>query len=376
MNASSRKPKIVISSYDDIKNPYYAGGGAISITEVASRLTGDFDITVLTGNYPGAKNLQLNGVQYRRIGPSFTGAKFTQLLFHFILPYYVHKMEFDLWIENLTPPFSTSCLQAYTRKPVIGLVHMLAAEDMERKYKLPIFRYIENTGLKSYRYFIAPTKVTVAKLSGLSQQPKTFMIPNGVTPQKPSIIHEITEPYIYFIGRLEVNQKGLDLLMHAYSQLPKKQQIKLLITGTGVASEEKKLKDLIRTRHLEDRVQLLGRIEGQRKWDLMKNASLVVVPSRLETFGIVALEAMACSKPIVTFDIPGLEWLPNSCAIKAKPFDSTSLASAMSRILSDTKLEAAMGNAAKQASLAYSWTTIAKEYQTAIENVLAQPASS
>jgi len=42
--------KIIISNYDSVKNPYYGGGGATAIHEIASRLTKKFEVTVLTGN--------------------------------------------------------------------------------------------------------------------------------------------------------------------------------------------------------------------------------------------------------------------------------------------------------------------------------------
>jgi glycosyltransferase involved in cell wall biosynthesis len=245
---------------------------------------------------------------------------------------------------------------------------MLAGEDMQRKYMLP-FRSIEKIGLKTYRYFIAPTEVAIAQLTSLRQRPQTYMIPNGVAQPKP-VMKAAPERYILYIGRIEVNQKGLDLLVAAYASLGLSSDVKLIIAGTGVAQEEKKLRGLIRASNLADRIKLVGRVEGRRKWRLIQQSCLVVIPSRLETFGIVALEAMASSKPVACFDIPGLAWMPTSFAVKAQPFNSRALGESMQRILSDEELASRMAASAQQASLRYSWDKITEQYLDVIEHIL------
>jgi len=123
--------KIVFSNYDDVNNPYYGGGGAYAIHEVAKRLAKRHKVTVVTGNYPNAKTQFIDSVEYRRIGLSFLEPKLSQLIFHLLLPYYFRKSSFDVWIESFTPPFSTSFLPFFGRGRVIGLAHMLAGEDRE-----------------------------------------------------------------------------------------------------------------------------------------------------------------------------------------------------------------------------------------------------
>ena len=58
--------------------------------------------------------------------------------------------------------------------------------------------------------------------------------------------------------------------------------------------------------HLEDRVTLYGRAAPHEVVALLKAAQLVVIPSRDETFGIVALEAMAAEKPVLATRVGGL----------------------------------------------------------------------
>src|SRR5690606_11347944 len=67
-NRIKKNNKIVISTYDSIDNPFYNGGGAFAIHEVAKRLSKKYELIVLTGNYPGSINKVKDGVSYKRIG--------------------------------------------------------------------------------------------------------------------------------------------------------------------------------------------------------------------------------------------------------------------------------------------------------------------
>ena len=118
------KPRLIISSYDNIRNPYYKGGGARVLDELAQRLSSTHKITIITARHPMSRDFTNGNVQYKHIGPRSFGPQIGQLLFHFTLPHCVMHSKFDLWIESFTPPFSTTCLQLFTKKPVIGLAHM------------------------------------------------------------------------------------------------------------------------------------------------------------------------------------------------------------------------------------------------------------
>ena len=217
---TNKKLKIIFSTFDDIKNPIYAGGGAFAIHEVAKHLGKKYDVTVVCGNYNGAKNENIEGVDYKHIGLTFFGSRLAQLFFHFTLPFYVLTERFDLWIESFTPPFSTSFTPLFTRKPVIALVHMLGADDMTRKYHLP-FSIIENFGLKFYKQFIVLTKYSMKKIRRYNSSAQIQIIGNGVNlPIQPN--HLSNNGNLSFLGRIEVDQKGIDLLLEAYSKLLKK----------------------------------------------------------------------------------------------------------------------------------------------------------
>lgn len=366
------KKRIIFSSYDDMQNCFYGGGGAYAIHEISKRLSSKYSVMVLTGNYPGAKNIVKDGVFYKRIGPSFVGPRLGQLLFHFFLPFYVRKERFDLWIESFTPPFSTSCLQLFTKKPVIGLIHMLSGKDMKRKYLLP-FDLIENLGLKTYREFIVLTEDIKQEVRKSNSQANITLIPNGVSLPEKTVRRKkriVADPYFLFIGRLEYNQKGLDLLVDSYAKIAQKTTAKLVIAGSGRAQDISLLKKNIKRFHLEKQVVLLGRVTGETKQVLFQQCAAVIVSSRFETFGMSALEAMSYGKPLIGFAIDGLQWIPEKGMLKAAPFDTDQLSRLMQQLLVDKKQESRMSRFSTAFVHTYAWDVIQKQYESLIRRII------
>ena len=357
--------KIIFSNYDDMKNPYYAGGGARAIHEVAKRLAKRFPVTVITGKYPGCRNEEIDGVAYVRVGTELWGPKAGQLIYQLCLLPRVWADGYDLWIESFTPPFSTSFLPIFTKKPVIGLVHMLAAEDMTRKYKIPIFGAVEKQGLRLYRNLIVLTDREAEKIKAINPDAKILVIPNGVTvAEKPGI--KAVKKHILFLGRIEVDQKGLGFLVRAYAKIAGRIKYPLVIAGSGEKSEMDKLKMMIEKSGLKNSVIPVGRVEGKKKEALLAGAVFVVIPSRYETFSITALEAMAAGIGIITFDIVGLKWIPETIAVKAPGFDVFKLASLMLELSTNKRKLDLMGKAGKSFVRQFDWEQISDKYAKCI----------
>ncbi len=363
------KKKVTISIYDDIGNPYYAGGGASAVKEIAGRLRDEYEVTVVTGNYRGASDLTVSGIKFRRIGWSFTGPRLSQLLFHLFLVREVRKADFDIWIECFTPPFSTSFLPAFTHRPVVGWAHMLSAEDMERKYKLP-FRLIEDAGLKLYRHVIVVTEAFREKILSANRHARVYVVPNGIGRIDDEIRPRKSRPYILFIGRLEMDQKGLDLLIDAYTAISGRTDVPLLIAGGGSLAERQAIERHIHTRNLQGMVTCLGKVEGSEKARLLGECMLVVIPSRFETFSLVALEAMAHGKPIVSFDIKGLSWVPEGCILRVRPFDRVVFGEKILALIASPKTRQNMAVAAREAAADYTWEKSVRSYLSVVSDII------
>ncbi len=110
--------------------------------------------------------------------------------------------------------------------------------------------------------------------------------------------------YIFSLGRLSP-EKGFDLLIRAFGQVAEEfPDFDLIVAGEGDCYDT--LKDLVKIYSVENRVIFFGRADPSGVVHLLNGCEFVVVPSRYESFGIVALEAMAAKKPVIATRVGGL----------------------------------------------------------------------
>jgi glycosyltransferase involved in cell wall biosynthesis len=366
----NKKPLIYFSTYDDIQNPYYAGGGAVAVHEVAKRLSKDYDVRVLSWDYCGKKKEIIDDVTYERFGIPQLSPKVGMFVYQLMLPYVARKKRFDLWCESFCPPFTTAFLPLFVKSPVIGIVHMLAAEDMERKYKLP-FHLIQNKGLKKYKNIIVTSEVLKKKVLGINAHTHVRVISNGISQVFKPMRQK--EKYILFLGRIEVDQKGIDLLIRAFKKFfENHMEYKLIIAGSGAPAEIEKTKKLIQDASLTKNIVLAGKVSGTEKNTLLQRAACLVVSSRFETYSLVALEALAHGAPLVNFAIEGLSWIPAKAVIKVKPFDTNAFSEAFSKIVSDRTMSESMMIEGNIYAKNHTWDAIATVYTDYIDTILKQ----
>lgn len=97
--------------------------------------------------------------------------------------------------------------------------------------------------------------------------------------------------------------KRVDLLLKAFEHEFRGKDINLIIGGDGPEFENLKL--LTKKLKIENQVLFLGTLDRERIIDVMQQCHVFVLPSKIETFGIVLIEAMACGKPVISFDNGG-----------------------------------------------------------------------
>jgi phosphatidylinositol alpha-mannosyltransferase len=364
----TKKTLIYFSTYDDIKNPNYGGGGAIAVHEVAKRLSRKFAVHVLSWNYSRRKKETIDGVCYERFGLSFLNPKFAMAVFQLTLPFVMKRTKFSVWIESFCPPFTSASLPLFTKKPVVGIVHMLAAEDMERKYHLP-FHLIQNIGMKKYKKLIVTSDTLKKSVSKITPMSDITIISNGIQKVFKPLANK--QKYLLFLGRIEVDQKGIDLLIEAFREFHEKNsEYKLIIAGMGSKKEEETVRKMIVEAHMNNYIVLKGKVTGIKKEDLLRNAACVVIPSRFETYSLVALEAMAHGAPIVCFKINGLSWVSDKIAKKVKPFSVEGLSGALHEVVSNKNAVQSMTSEGYSYAKQFTWDSIAKRYQEYIEKIL------
>ncbi len=344
--------KILHLDFDDLDNPL-AGGQARRTFEINRRLSRRHQVTVVTSRYPGARDQIKDGVQYVRIGretfPWNIPAWFASL------PRVVRALDMDLVVEDFTVPISTAFTPVLTRKPVVAMAN-LHARALSRKYWLPFF-LVERVGCRFYRYFVASTRALRDQILSYNREARVQVIPCGV--DRELLEMDVGEEnYILFLGRIDVYTKGIDLLLRAFERIAGHTDTRLVIAGHG--REIARVEALIQVMGLTQKVHRVGRITEGEKFRLLSQCKFVCMPSRYETFGIVAAEALACRKPVVAFDIPALrEVAVDACARRVPAFDVEAFAEAMAELLQDEALRCEMGLRGRDWARQYDWNRIA-----------------
>ncbi|MEB3328216.1 MAG: glycosyltransferase [Candidatus Sericytochromatia bacterium] len=175
-----------------------------------------------------------------------------------------------------------------------------------------------------------------------------------------------TTPVLAYVGRFD-SGKGLDTLMEAFDLLAAETDARLLLAGgfmPGGADEleHDRLRAWVAERPWADRVHWLGRLDAPDVADVYRAASVVVVPSRYESFGMVALEAMACGTPVVASDVGGLRQtvVHRETGLLVPVGDATALAQSCKLLLEDPVLWQRVSSFAEQtARRCYTWPQVA-----------------
>jgi glycosyltransferase involved in cell wall biosynthesis len=179
---------------------------------------------------------------------------------------------------------------------------------------------------------------------------------------------------ILYLGRLEIAQKGLDMLLEAYAGLGARVAGRLLLAGDG--PDEGILRETAARLGIDGRVGFLGRVPAAERLDLIADAAVVAMPSRYETFGMVAAEALAAATPVVAFDIPCLQALVRpDVGIRVPAFDVPAFGAALATLLANPRLARDLGDAGPAAVADLRWDVLARRQEEVYLAALA-PAST
>lgn len=167
---------------------------------------------------------------------------------------------------------------------------------------------------------------------------------------------------ILYVGRIEP-LKGLDILLEAVSLLEDSADTRLMIVGGSLEddAELERLKGLSEELGIHEKVTFTGSVPQDMLPDFYSAADVFVLPSYYESFGLVALEAMACGTPVIVSRVGGLKTfikqgetgylIPWRCP---EPF-----AQRLDMLLANPALKESMGKAAREQALNMSWSGVA-----------------
>jgi glycogen synthase len=194
--------------------------------------------------------------------------------------------------------------------------------------------------------------------------PRSSVIYNGLTapafdPQPISF----DPPRLLCLGRLVIG-KGFDLALAAFAKiLHRFPSARLVIGGDG--PERAKLQQQAIALGLVDSVEFVGSIPPEKVPHFIHAATLVLIPSRLEGFGLVALEAALMARPVVAARVGGLPEVVahEQTGLLVEGNQSRGVAQAIVRLLEHPELATQMGQTARErARQKFNWNRYVDGY--------------
>ena len=354
-----RRIAVLHLAFEDHRRPG-SGGGAYRTHEVARRMAERHDMTVVTTTWRGARDRVEDGVRYVHVG--LPGGYLVEVVSYFLcLPFVLRRLEADVVVEDFAAPMSSALVPLYERRrPVVALVQWLNAEEKSAQYHLPL-HLVQRWGVRLHTRFIAVSEDIATRLRRGNPTAEVSVVPNGVD----RVAFDIDEPKgadVVFLGRLEVAQKGIDLLVQAVDRVRDRLPGRVLLLGDGPDRAE--VEAMIARAGLGDVMVLLGRKSGVDRLRLLSAARLTVMPSRFETFGIVAVESHAVGTPVLAFDIDCLRAVvPDGTGRLVPAFDVAALAEALAEMAGDPAGAGEAGQRGRDFARRFDWDLVAAQQE-------------
>jgi len=361
--------RIVHVIYDDMKNPWCGGGGAVRAYEVNRRLARRHEVTVVTGNYPGARDEVIDGIRYIRVGRD-ESYLLSRISFSFEAPIKLKGLRYDILIDDFSP-FSPCFAPFYSRSPVITLLQNYFGYHSLRKYPVigVISLLFERLNLKVADFVITVSPWLEREIRGkVKRNTLIRCILNGIDDRwfkMPDVEGEGN--YILFIGRIDFYHKGIDTLVKAFAEVSAEVPgVVLKIVGRGREEDVGKTLRLIDKLNLGGRVELVGPVyDFEKKFRLFARSKFVCIPSRFEGWPIVSIEAGAAGKAVVGTKIPAFSAAvrDGETGLLVPPDNPDELAEAMIYLLKREEERRRLGENGRRWARSFNWDDIAKEQE-------------
>lgn len=310
MGTESRRLKILVVNWLDLKNPN-AGGAEIHLHEIFGRLTRwGHDVTLLASGWPGAESSAVaDGMRIVRVGSRYSFPLYARKAFRQLA-----AEDFDVIVEdvNKLPLF----IPLWSATPFVALVPHLFGTTA---FKQEVFPIAATVWMAERLMPLVYGRVPFFVISDSTAQD---LVDRGferdrITVSYPGIDHELctpdpagpsaarsVDPVIAYVGRLQ-RYKGLDAVLRAIGSLRAEDlPVRFVIAGRG--DDRERLETLTRELGVEALVDFRGYISEEHKIDLLRSIWANVYPSPKEGWGITNIEAAACGTQSLVSDAPGL----------------------------------------------------------------------
>jgi len=227
---------------------------------------------------------------------------------------------------------------------------------------------------------LALTSVEAEQLADLGIAPdRIHTVGGGLVPPSPPpdaeerarILEQlrVETPYALFIGRVTRDKGALDCM----AAIEQSFRSGITLALVGAFSPEARRAHARLSPAARERVRLLGAVDERIKQTLLAETEMLLLPSRVESFGIVLLEAWHHGKPVVAARAGGLPGVVHDGenGLMVPPGDIGALATAIERLLSDQPLAHRLGQNGRAGLVDYAWPAVAERVESAYRAALA-----
>lgn len=362
--------------YDDVRNPWVGGGGAVRLLEIYRRLVERLgSVTIVTGRYPGATDEWVAGIHYHRVGADgpYPWSRLTYARAATAMmaeaDYDVAVFDFSAYTPLMLPP----------DRPVGVALGQMAGPTARIRWGRLLGGAVstwEGRQLRRARHVSAVSHWLLEQARPLLSPGTHSEVVGAGVPDDLFSLERDDRGFVLYYGRFDIFQKGIDLFLRAMAVVADRfPGLQVMLAGRG--RDEERLRAMVRESPIRDRVRLVVNVDEEQRAALLSGASLLVMPSRFEGFGMVAAEAMAAGVPLVGTAVDSLPEVvaPPDGGILVPAEDMDALVRAISELWTEPARRAELSRTARESARRFSWDVVADDHLRFLERIRADAPS-
>jgi glycosyltransferase involved in cell wall biosynthesis len=347
----------------------FIGGVEKYVEELSKALVArGHKVTVVCADEPHSDSADVSGIHVIRLPyiAKVANTNITPRLFLELL-----RSDFDVIHTHIPTPWSAdiaALVSLLKRKPLCVTYHndIVGQGFGDIVARIYNFLFLPLVLGRATRIIVTQPRYVETSAHLRRYRNKIVAIPLGVSQDHATIDgSDRDQSIIFFLSVLDKyhDYKGLDVLLKAMSEVKLSHpKAKLLIGGGGDSIG--RYRTLAEELGIADTTEFLDRISDEDLWLSYKRSGMFVLPSlnRLEGFGIVALEALACGTPVITTPVAGSSDFikRHEAGLVIPPNDVSALAASISKLLDNPHEANLMGERGSVAVRAeFDWNRIA-----------------
>ncbi len=220
--------------------------------------------------------------------------------------------------------------------------------------------------------YLGLTIPSIVVPNGLDWKPYEILPPPGNFRIRVGLDQNV--PIILFLGRINF-KKGLDILIPAFAKLkPAAPRAKLLIVGPDNNGYTVKVREMVAAHQLDDDVIIVDMLTGAAVREAYRDASIFVLSSYTENFGMTVIESLACGTPVVISDQVNIHReVERSGGGIVTPCEADKLSAAMLDLLNNADRRKIMGSLGRSwVRDQYDWPHIVDQLDREYEKIIAR----